>query len=153
MLVDIMTNNTQYHREQRSYLWWQARRKFYNRSPLFRIDRLSIRLWTWPLKPSCDRFTNLVKYYLRLGWNERCPKRSFQSEAQSAQKKKRHVVVSGSYSSAVITFSGFPEHWIIFYHIYNGLLGSTLYKQRRCAVSGALAVSTVKFNYNQQSRS
>ena len=43
----------------------------------------------------CDRVTNLVKYNLMLGGNERRPKgdafgkRSFLSEARSAEKKKR----------------------------------------------------------------
>ena len=41
------------------------------------------------------------------------------------------------YSSAVITFGGFPEHWIIFYLRFirrpnDRLLDSTVQKQRRC---------------------
>ena len=52
------------------------------------------------------------------------------------------------YSSAVITFGGFPEHWIIFYLRFrrrpnNRLLDSTVQKQRRCAV---LNVNLTKIN-------
>ena len=72
-----------------------------NESPLFTV--------------SCDRVTNLVKYYVMLGGNGRRPKRdafgkrSFPSEARSAKKKKRPLLyVSRCYSSAVITFSGSP---------------------------------------------
>ena len=74
-----------------------------NESPLFTV--------------SCDRVTNLVKYYIMLGGNGRRPKRdafgkrSFPSEARSAKKKKRPLLyVSRCYSSAVISFSGFPWH-------------------------------------------
>ena len=48
-------------------------------------------------------------------------KRSFPSEARNAEKKKRQGLlkkcVSRCYSSAVITFSGVPDHWI-YYQVY-----------------------------------
>ena len=52
------------------------------------------------------------------------------------------LYVSRCYSSAVIAFSGFEEHWFI-RRSNDGSLDSTAQKQRRCAVL------TVKFNYNQ----
>ena len=51
------------HWAQRSYLWWQAKRKFCSRSdesPLFTVESTM----NLTIKPSCDRVTNLVKYYL-----------------------------------------------------------------------------------------
>ena len=45
-------------------------------------------------KPPCDRVTNLVEYFTKLVGNERHPK-------------------GDSYSSAIISFSGFPEHWFV----------------------------------------
>ena len=48
-------------------------------------------------------------------------KTSFPSVARSAEKKKRQGLlkkcVSRCYSSAVITFSGVPDHWI-YYQVY-----------------------------------
>ena len=82
------------------------------------------RIWTWPIKPPCDRVTNLVKYYTMLGGNERRPtddalrKRTFPRRARSAEKKKRLTLyLSHCYSPSVISFSGFPEHWITFYQV------------------------------------
>ena len=65
----------------------QAKRRFYSRShesPLFTA---------WHIKPSCDRVTNLVKYYLMLGGNERRPKGDafgkLSVRGTRAEKKKR----------------------------------------------------------------
>ena len=84
-----------------------------NESPLFTLESITNLIF----KQSCDRVTNLVKYYIMLGGNERRPKRdafgkrSFPSEARSAKKKQRPLLyVSRCYSSAVITFSGIPWH-------------------------------------------
>ena len=52
--------------------------------------------------------------------------------------------LSRCYSSAVISFSGFPEHWIIFHQVCN-----TIAWRFARSYSRRSAVSTVKFNYNQ----
>ena len=87
-------NYSKQHRVQRSYFWWQAKRKFYSRShesPLFTVES-TMNLTYQTVMPSCY---NLVKYYLILVGNECRPKgnafgkRRFPSEARSAEKKKR----------------------------------------------------------------
>ena len=53
--------------------------------------------------------------------------------------------LSRCYSSAVISFSGFPEHWIIFHQVCN-----TIAWRFARSYSRRSAVSTVKFNYNPE---
>lgn len=81
------------------------------------------------IKPSCDHVneqTWFLKYCSILGGNEghqkgnAFRKRSFPSKARSAEKKKRVQLYFGHcYSSAVITFSSFLEHWVTFYQVCN----------------------------------
>ena len=76
------------------------------------------------IKPSCDPVneqTWLLKYCSMLGENEghwkgnAFRKRSSPSKAWSAEKK----YFGHCYSSAVITFSNFLEHWVTFYQVCN----------------------------------
>ena len=72
------------------------------------------------LGPTASAFQPLIRDELMLGGNL-FGKRSFPSETRSAEKKKRQGLlkkcVSRCYSSAVITFSDVPEHWIIYYQV------------------------------------
>ena len=72
------------------------------------------------LGPTASAFQPLIRDELMLGGNV-FGKRSFLSETRSAEKKKRQGLLkkcfSRCYSSAVITFSGVPEHWIIYYQV------------------------------------
>ena len=72
---------------------------------------------------------------------------AFREKHEVPRRKRRllSLFYVRCYSSAVITFGGFPEHWIIFYLRFrrrpnDRLLDSTVQKQRRCAVLN------VKFN-------
>ena len=58
------------------------------------------------------------------------------------ETKSLHYTLSRCYSSVVITFSGFPQHWMIIFYQFGNLLDDRVQKLRR------LVVLTVKFNYN-----
>ena len=90
-----------------------------------------------------------VKMFLMLGGNERRPKgdafgkRRFPSEARSESLFR--------YWSAVITFGGFPEHWILYYQVYKLIKWrfARFYSMNTKAMRQCV-VSTVKFNNNSQ---
>ena len=53
-----------------------------------------------------------------LGGKERRPKdNAFKSEAFEGGKNCREEKLSWFYTFTVISFSGIPEHWIIFYQV------------------------------------
>ena len=89
---------------------------------------------TRPIKRSCDRVTNLVKYYLMLSGNESRPKgthsesKAFRARHGSAEKKKR-LFRPQSLLSAV--FRSIRQYFARLIRRSNdGLLDSTVQKQR-----------------------
>ena len=53
----------------------------------------------------------------------------------------------------VFTFSSFPERWLIFYQVYKIEWWFAWFNSIKTKAMPGIRLSTVKFNYNQQSRS
>ena len=107
-------------------------------------------IWTWMIKPSCNH-VNEQTWLLKTKVTGRAMYsggKAFQARPEVLRKKKRinyNYYFGHCYSSAVITFSSFLEHWVTFYQVCNTItwwFDNNYSKQRR------FAQSTVNFNFN-----
>ena len=133
------------HRAHRSYLWWQAKGKFYSRShesPLFTVES-TINFTYQTVMRSCFKPGKILNESKSRPMGDEFGNEAFRARHEVPRRKRNKLVISSlyvrrCYSSAVIALSGFAEYWFM-----TACSILQYKKQRRCAVL------TVKFNYNQ----
>ena len=131
---------------QRSYLWWQPNWVVF--------VYCSMNLTYKTVMRSCYEPGKILS---NARWERTSPegrrriRKGFPSEARKWREEKETLLyVSRCYSSVVITFSGFPEHCIIFYQVYKTIEWrfAGFYSIKTKAMRGTRVQWTIKVTNN-----